>query len=134
YGVVDVVTVELEPVDQGEREFRPVGLGDCDGPIERYHGARRDRQQLVVEQPDLPPIGGGRLVGIAVNRVDGGLDLVGTRLVSTQQAAHDVLPLGDQVAVPERSVLRSEEHTSELQSRENLVCRLLLEKKKNSYH
>src|SRR5690606_41277557 len=27
---------------------------------------------------------------------------------------------------------RSEEHTSELQSRENLVCRLLLEKKKQS--
>src|SRR5207302_9859951 len=30
--------------------------------------------------------------------------------------------------VPDRTV-RSEEHTSELQSRENLVCRLLLEKK-----
>src|SRR5436309_14050216 len=32
--------------------------------------------------------------------------------------------------------LRSEEHTSELQSRENLVCRLLLEKKKkkNRHH
>src|SRR5690606_42112825 len=29
-----------------------------------------------------------------------------------------------------RFVNRSEEHTSELQSRENLVCRLLLEKKK----
>src|SRR5690606_40239957 len=28
--------------------------------------------------------------------------------------------------------VRSEEHTSELQSREKLVCRLLLEKKKNS--
>src|SRR5690606_40041116 len=28
---------------------------------------------------------------------------------------------------------RSEEHTSELQSRENLVCRLLLEKKKKTY-
>src|SRR5690606_42078297 len=28
------------------------------------------------------------------------------------------------------NVARSEEHTSELQSRENLVCRLLLEKKK----
>src|SRR5690606_40370379 len=28
------------------------------------------------------------------------------------------------------TALRSEEHTSELQSRENLVCRLLLEKKK----
>src|SRR5690606_40865837 len=30
--------------------------------------------------------------------------------------------------------LRSEEHTSELQSRENLVCRLLLEKKKKKSH
>src|SRR5436309_11782438 len=29
-----------------------------------------------------------------------------------------------------RAAVRSEEHTSELQSRENLVCRLLLEKKK----
>src|SRR5690606_39728449 len=29
-------------------------------------------------------------------------------------------------------ILRSEEHTSELQSRENLVCRLLLEKKKGT--
>src|SRR2546430_9596562 len=28
---------------------------------------------------------------------------------------------------------RSEEHTSELQSQSNLVCRLLLEKKKNCY-
>src|SRR5436309_16032201 len=31
----------------------------------------------------------------------------------------------------DRVLDRSEEHTSELQSRENLVCRLLLEKKKN---
>src|SRR5437660_5212868 len=30
-----------------------------------------------------------------------------------------------------RAVMRSEEHTSELQSRGHLVCRLLLEKKKN---
>src|SRR3712207_8145959 len=30
--------------------------------------------------------------------------------------------------------LRSEEHTSELQSRQYLVCRLLLEKKKTSNH
>src|SRR5438874_5064130 len=29
--------------------------------------------------------------------------------------------------------IRSEEHTSELQSRRDLVCRLLLEKKKNRY-
>src|SRR2546427_7295669 len=31
----------------------------------------------------------------------------------------------------EWGVVRSEEHTSELQSQSNLVCRLLLEKKKN---
>src|SRR5690606_41603530 len=31
-----------------------------------------------------------------------------------------------------RQAGRSEEHTSELQSRENLVCRLLLEKKKKN--
>src|SRR5260370_15989035 len=34
------------------------------------------------------------------------------------------------VAVPPPESLRSEEHTSELQSHLNLVCRLLLEKKK----
>src|SRR2546430_10691581 len=33
---------------------------------------------------------------------------------------------------PEKSSGRSEEHTSELQSQSNLVCRLLLEKKKNT--
>src|SRR5258708_19105405 len=31
-----------------------------------------------------------------------------------------------------RDAMRSEEHTSELQSPDHLVCRLLLEKKKNS--
>src|SRR3712207_6897076 len=33
---------------------------------------------------------------------------------------------------PARSAARSEEHTSELQSRQYLVCRLLLEKKKKN--
>src|SRR5690606_40240485 len=46
-----------------------------------------------------------------------------------------VAPNGiDLVCVPAFSEIeiRSEEHTSELQSRENLVCRLLLEKKKKA--
>src|SRR5699024_12696661 len=34
---------------------------------------------------------------------------------------------------PGRRAMRSEEHTSELQSRFDLVCRLLLEKKKSSF-
>src|SRR3712207_8165086 len=39
--------------------------------------------------------------------------------------------IGDRQRLPE-AVQRSEEHTSELQSRQYLVCRLLLEKKKPS--
>src|SRR5437870_13089892 len=35
---------------------------------------------------------------------------------------------------PDRREMRSEEHTSELQSRGHLVCRLLLEKKKKNLH
>src|SRR3712207_7506005 len=38
------------------------------------------------------------------------------------------------VARPGGNALRSEEHTSELQSRQYLVCRLLLEKKNDKYY
>src|SRR2546427_1446679 len=44
-------------------------------------------------------------------------------------AALDKLAGGD---AQTRKALRSEEHTSELQSQSNLVCRLLLEKKKKT--
>src|SRR5258707_13151199 len=61
---------------------------------------------------------------------------------------HDALPISGKIAasrfvifftksgfvtrsgVPAERAMRSEEHTSELQSRQYLVCRLLLEKKK----
>src|SRR2546429_15273 len=42
------------------------------------------------------------------------------------------LTIGHEVIVPITASKRSEEHTSELQSRLHLVCRLLLEKKKKS--
>src|SRR3712207_7245199 len=46
-------------------------------------------------------------------------------------AGRQIERIGD--VAPDRSErLRSEEHTSELQSRQYLVCRLLLEKKKNT--
>src|SRR2546430_9055451 len=41
------------------------------------------------------------------------------------------LPQGKLIRELARPESRSEEHTSELQSQSNLVCRLLLEKKKN---
>src|SRR2546422_5783923 len=40
----------------------------------------------------------------------------------------------DQSRTPESRDVRSEEHTSELQSRLHLVCRLLLEKKKKKVY
>src|SRR3712207_7241765 len=60
------------------------------------------------------------------------------RVQSVQQIAQHVLigrDIGVQIAEEPferriRIILRSEEHTSELQSRQYLVCRLLLEKKK----
>src|SRR5690606_41224792 len=68
----------------------------------------------VVRQP--PPVGEARVVAVQDAqplRLRGGLD----RRVEAQHL---------------RQRGRSEEHTSELQSRENLVCRLLLEKKTRS--
>src|SRR5436305_11958985 len=46
-------------------------------------------------------------------------------------AAAGLLPAPAQLGDPLGEPVRSEEHTSELQSRPHLVCRLLLEKKKN---
>src|SRR5438046_7296833 len=43
---------------------------------------------------------------------------------------HDQFSVQSGAAIDMRQVYRSEEHTSELQSLTNLVCRLLLEKKK----
>src|SRR2546430_13183602 len=40
--------------------------------------------------------------------------------------------LGRRAVLVRRGTCRSEEHTSELQSQSNLVCRLLLEKKKTN--
>src|SRR3989442_2178924 len=52
----------------------------------------------------------------------------GDGLAMRERARGDDLP--DPVRVEPGAGLRSEEHTSELQSRPHLVCRLLLEKKK----
>src|SRR5207249_5656308 len=49
-------------------------------------------------------------------------------LVDAQRQSSDAFPAGPDCRCPR--MVRSEEHTSELQSRFDLVCRLLLEKKK----
>src|SRR2546427_6634933 len=54
---------------------------------------------------------------------------IGTEQVARSAPDGHTLLLG--FAGTEGCATRSEEHTSELQSQSNLVCRLLLEKKKN---
>src|SRR2546430_12892331 len=58
-------------------------------------------------------------------RGDDAAELLGYEL---QLARHGPLDISERNG---GELLRSEEHTSELQSQSNLVCRLLLEKKKN---
>src|SRR5256885_7293676 len=63
--------------------------------------------------------------------------VLGVELVELAAQVQDLACLdfdvgGRPLSPPRRLVHRSEEHTSELQSPCNLVCRLLLEKKKNT--
>src|SRR5690606_41419472 len=60
--------------------------------------------------------------------IGGNAELIQQPRVGARVLLADDLDAPEQVGQPR--VARSEEHTSELQSRENLVCRLLLEKKK----
>src|SRR5690606_40548195 len=92
------------------RHDRPARTPDASrSPVER------DPEALVARGGVRGVAGaGGDPVAVAV----GGVAQVGA-------AAHHA-----GLAVSRAARVRSEEHTSELQSRENLVCRLLLEKKK----
>src|SRR5690625_5932505 len=72
-----------------------------------------------------------RFFGLIIPKEYGGLGfsaLANSAVVAKLSARSQVL--GITVMVPNS---RSEEHTSELQSRGHLVCRLLLEKKKESH-
>src|SRR5690606_42048394 len=76
-------------------------------------------------QPLVTQVGVGRDVAEGGHPVGRRPDVhPGDRDQGTVDAETDVL------SRLQHPLIRSEEHTSELQSRENLVCRLLLEKKK----
>src|SRR3712207_6886443 len=66
-------------------------------------------------------VGGTPLVRLARAAPDGGAELL-----AKLEAYNPAGSVKDRIGV----AMRSEEHTSELQSRQYLVCRLLLEKKK----
>src|SRR5256886_4883851 len=94
-------------------------------PVRRMLLIRRDGNELCVESPAAPiRDGSGHVAGgvLVFHDVSESREL--NRRLS-YHASHDLL-----TGLVNRREFRSEEHTSELQSQSNLVCRLLLEKKK----
>src|SRR2546430_12448079 len=75
-----------------------------------------------------PPI-----LGIELDRFPIGIDRLRRTPAVRQKTCESIVRAAELLAVigDRRIVIRSEEHTSELQSQSNLVCRLLLEKKKS---
>src|SRR5690606_7369532 len=105
--------------------------GDMTGPVSA-------RMVLADPQIDLAVLetarGGLLRAGMGVTQVDVGAvinvasDHLGLKGIDTLEQLAEIKRIVVEVAT---ECARSEEHTSELQSRENLVCRLLLEKKKS---
>src|SRR5690606_23932850 len=90
-------------------------LSKTTGDIESLRSVVRGRQDALTRLVFFSPVN-GIVKDIDVTTAGG--------VVPPNGNVMTIVPVEDQL-------LRSEEHTSELQSRENLVCRLLLEKKKN---
>src|SRR5690606_15438622 len=109
-----------------QRNVALIGIGNLGHALAGYAGFvnRGSRVSALVDAD--PARVGERLGDITVTHID---DLAAT--VAEKQITIGVIttPASAAQEVADRLV-RSEEHTSELQSRENLVCRLLLEKKK----
>src|SRR5690606_40803756 len=67
--------------------------------------------------------------GLEISAVEADtIEVIGDPLLAgrMRKAAQALLPAGKGIRIQIDDSFRSEEHTSELQSRENLVCRLLL--------
>src|SRR2546430_9074930 len=117
----------IAKVDAQDGQIVPPG-----GPLVEIVAENEIEVKLGVEAEDLSAAQEGAPITIAAmndptaTTVEGHVRLV-TRRVDPATRLVDVY-----VALPEgtKLLLRSEEHTSELQSQSNLVCRLLLEKKK----
>src|SRR3712207_8980134 len=67
---------------------------------------------------------------LALGTYDGENEVVGVGTIPAEGNGTRLMWYGAKAAFRAGFVNRSEEHTSELQSRQYLVCRLLLEKKK----
>src|SRR3712207_8869990 len=108
--------------EDGIRDIGVTGVQTCALPIYTFRAVQLDEPTLAYDVTVPEPL----------IRGDGGYDLGAQLRAADRRLAARQLQLGNPTAVlldPIRR--RSGEHTSELQSRQYLVCRLLLEKKKN---
>src|SRR5436853_5059331 len=105
------------------RQLLPAELAQCRAPIGLEAGDVRTRRGDA-ERERLPPV---LERGVLDVHRDGALDDV-----ADSSRAKEVGQVAGPAAGADRPSLRSEEHTSELQSLRHLVCRLLLEKKKTN--
>src|SRR5690242_17431851 len=122
YVAYGVIARELERVDSGYRSTMSVQSSLVMYPIYAY-GSEAQRRKY------LPRLASGEIVGcFGLTEPDHGSD-PGGMVTRAEKVAGGYRLNGAKTWISNAPV-RSEEHTSELQSHVNLVCRLLLEKKK----
>src|SRR5262249_59919172 len=100
----------------------------------RARGGSRPRRRPDFKSLELPPLEQFQdlLAGSGTREFSttGGFGRLLNILLRNKQIGKYIVPI-----IPDEArTFRSEEHTSELQSLTNLVCRLLLEKKNNKSH
>src|SRR5690606_39919886 len=91
---------------------------------------RDDTGIEIIREPGIKYIDPRRLVEIASRVIDTNAQVVEFWNTPDEFRLDVITPENFDRGIGGDFKVRSEEHTSELQSRENLVCRLLLEKKK----
>src|SRR5207249_8133583 len=106
-------------------------------PMEKRERFVRDHRLALYTMAELSArYGISRKTGYKwLDRFDqGGREGLGDRSRAPRRCPHKISDAVATLICGARRISRSEEHTSELQSRFDLVCRLLLEKKKNVQH
>src|SRR5690606_40273700 len=99
----------------GEERVRTIAMDATEGLV-------RGMEVVDTGAPIKMPVG-EEIKGRVFNVVGGPIDGIRALDTTNGRPIHNVPPKFEDLST------RSEEHTSELQSRENLVCRLLLDKK-----
>src|SRR5690606_18936051 len=120
-GMLDAGMVPPDPTLKGLQCLRGLWTGE---------GADAARVRAGIAATRAAPPRAGLPV-VVVHGLDDGL--VPVAFSSAPYVAHARAAGRDVRYWQVKNAQRSEEHTSELQSRENLVCRLLLEKKKDKF-